>query len=411
MANLSNPYLLIGVLFITVLASGVLCNTITGSAPITDAIMVENGSTVTSGDLLVDNTIIRKEPIVSNPLNLLRPIGRGDIVTLVTSIITGAAPKNVINNEHYITSDGHISDDIDGIGKVVFDEKGRLSVEKTDEILWAYKYSDTLAVKEGNSIKLVNGNETIKTLSVDEINNDSVPTEYVSASELKSWAESAKDGSNMTVDYYLGGFSDNRTGVHGKENITRLFGEDVYDYMLNYTPGNPVLVYDNNATLVKISSGVSYLEALPEYPTEVRAANCREFARGWNGTFVPANGSAHGKDKVSFTSIAEAEAASGSATHGVCPPGRSLRAAWLDLGNPLPVGMSGDYESILYEYKPTIDVGVSNIHDYPVIIKMWTEGEGGATTTYTEVYKLVDKNTVENNTTDVSEVNNSTSEQ
>lgn len=174
--------------------------------------------------------------------------------------------------------------------------------------------------------------------------------------------------------------------------------------MLNYTPGNPVLVYDNNASLVKISSGVSYLESLAEYPTEIRAANAREFARGWNGTFVPANGSAHGKDRISFTAIPEAEAASGSATHGVCPAGRSLRAAWLSLDNPLPVGMSGDYESILYEYKPTIDVGLNNVNDYPVIVKMWTEGSGGATTIYTEIYELVDGNSTSvNNTTDVNE--------
>lgn len=403
MAKLTNPYLLIGVLLITVLASGVLCHSVTGSAPATDAILVENGSTVVSGDMLVDNANIRKEPVASNPLNLLRPLTRGDVLTFATSLITGAAPKNVIKNEKFITTDGHISDDLDGVGKVVVDDKGAISVEKTDEILWAYKYSDTVAVKDGNSINLVRNNETLKTLSVDEINNDSVPTDYVSAAELKSWADDAKDGYNITVDYYLGGFSDNRTGVHGKDNIIHLFGEGVYDYMLNYTPGNPVLVYDNNATLVQVSSGVSYLESLAEYPTEVRAANAREFARGWNGTFVPANGSAHGKDKVSFTSIAEAEAASGSATHGVCPPGRSLRAAWLDLGNPLPVGMSGDYESILYEYRPTIDVTLTNINDYPVIVKMWTEGEGGATTTYTEVYALVNNNTVVNNTTDVSE--------
>jgi hypothetical protein len=406
MAKLSNPYLLIGVLIITVLASGVMCHNFTSSVKVTDAVYGGNGSTVIAGDLLVDNANIRKEPVIANPSNLIRPLTHGDIITFATSIFSGAAPKDIIKNESYIQNDGHISDELEGIGKVEIDENGLISVEKADEIIWAYKYSDVYAVKSGDSINLVKNNETIKTLSVDEINNDSVPTDYVSAEELKSWFEDAKDGSNITVDYYLGGFSDNRTSVHGKENITHLFGEDTYDYMLNYTPGNPVLVYDNNATWVQVSNGVSYLESLAEYPTEVRASNAREFARGWNGTFVPANGSAHGKDKVSFTSIAESEAASGSATHGVCPPGRSLRAAWLSLGNPLPVGMSGDYESILYEYRPTIDVQVTNINDYPVVIIMWTEGEGGATTTYTEVYKLVDNQTNINNTTDISNSTN-----
>lgn len=405
MAKLSNPYLLIGVLLITVLASGVMCNMFTSSVPVKDAVYGGNGSTVVAGDLLVDNSNIRKEPLAANPSNVFGPLQRGDVLTFATSIITGAAPKDVIKDEKYITADGHISDKINGIGKVTVDEKGEVSVEKTDEIVWAHKYSDTIAVKSGDSIDFKRNNETVKTVAISEINNDTVPTDYVSAAELKTWSESAKDGDNMTVDYYLGNFSDGRAGVHGKENITHLFGEEVYDYMLNYTPGNPVLVYDNNATLVKISEGTSYLEALAEYPTEIRAANAREFARGWNGTFVPANGSAHGKDKISFTSIAEAEAASGSATHGVCPPGRSLREAWLSLDNPLPVGMSSDHESILYEYRPTIDVLLNNVHDYPVIVKMWTEGEGGATTTYTEVYKLVDKNTPVNNTTSANETN------
>ena len=399
MAKLTSPYLLIGVLLITVLASGVLCHAITSSTPVNDAVLVENGSTVVKGDVLVDNANIRKEPIASNPLNILRPLGRGDVVTFATSIITGAAPKNVIKNEKYITSDGHISDELDGIGKAIVDEKGEITVEKTNEILWAHKYSDTVAVKDGENIKLVKNNETINTVAINDINNDSVPIDYVSAAELKSWAEDAKEGSNMTVDYYLGGFSDNRPGVHGKDNITRLFGEDVYRYMLDYTPGNPVLLYDNNASLVKVSSGTSYLEYLAEYPTEIRAANAREFARGWNGTFVPGNSTAHGKDRVSFTSIPEAEAASGSATHGVCPAGRSLREAWLSLDNPLPVGMSGDYESILYEYRPTIDVGLSNVNDYPVIVKMWTTGSSGDTTIHTEVYQLVDNSTSVNNTT------------
>lgn len=406
MAKLSNPYLLIGVLLITVLASGAMCNVFTGSEHVTDVIQGGNGSTVVAGDLLIDNANIRKEPLFSNPTNLLRPLQKGDVLTLVTSVITTAAPKDIIKNETYITADGHISDELEGIGKVDIDENGEISVEKTDEILWAYKLSDTYAVKSGESINLVKDNQTIKTLSVDEINNDSVPTDYVSAESLKSWFNTSKDGSNITVDYYLGSFSDNRTSVHGKENITHLFGEDVYDYMLNYTPGNPVLLYDHNATLVKVSSGLSYVEDLAGYPTAIRAANAKEFARGWNGTFVPANASAHGKDKVSFTSITETEAASGSATHGVCPPGRSLRSAWLALGNPLPVGMSGDYESILYEYRPTIDVKLTNVNSYPVIIKMWSEGEGGATRIYTEVYKLVDNETVVNET----DVSNSTSE-
>ena len=59
MAKLSNPYLLIGVLIISVLASGALCNAYTGSINATESINAVNGTTVVSGDLLIDNSNIK----------------------------------------------------------------------------------------------------------------------------------------------------------------------------------------------------------------------------------------------------------------------------------------------------------------------------------------------------------------
>ncbi|WP_292473005.1 hypothetical protein [Methanosphaera sp.] len=394
MAKLTNPYLLIGILFLTVVASGIMCNEFTGAANATNSINAVNGSTVIPGDLLIDGSTIRKEPIASNPLNIARPLIHGNLVSVFSSIASGAAPKDVINNNSYITADGHISSKMDGIGKVVMDEKGKIKVEKTDEVVWAYKKADTYAFKSGDSINFVRQNKTIKTIKGSDINNDSVPTDFVTAAELKSWFDDADDGDNITVDYYLGNFSDNRANVYGKDNITHLFGEGVYGYMRNYTPGCPVLVYDNNASEVEVSSGLSYVEYLAGYPTAVRAANAKEFAAGWNNTFIPPHGSAHGKQNVTFTSIAESEAPSGSAAHGVCPPGRSLRSAVLALGNPLPVGMSGADEAILYEYKPTIDVLVSNEGDYPIKIVMWTEGDSGDTAIYTKIYEIRDNSTL-----------------
>ncbi len=402
MAKLTNPYLLIGILFLTVLASGVMCNAFTSGANTTESINAINGSTVIAGDLLIDTTNIPKEPLAANPINIARPLIHGNFMTVLSSLMTGCAPVDVIKNNTYITADGHISSKLDGIAKVNMDEKGKISVNKTDEIVWAYKKGYVYAQKSGDSINFICQNKTIQTIKGSDINNDTVPTDFVSAAGLTSWFKNAKDGANITVDYYLGNFSDNRSNVYGKENITHLFGEDVYAYMRNYTPGCPVLVYDNNATEVKVSSGLSYVESLAGYPTKVRAANAREFAEGWNNTFIPANGSAHGKENVSFTSIVEEEAPSGSATHGVCPPGRSLRAAVLALGNPLPVGMSSDREAILYEYRPTIDVLVKNTGKYPIKIVMWTTGSGGGTAIHTEIYEL--RNNVTTNST-----NNTTS--
>ncbi|MCD7781527.1 MAG: hypothetical protein LUG89_02355 [Methanosphaera sp.] len=403
--KLSNPYLFIGVLVITVIASGLLCNIVTAdiSTSDTSSINAVNGSTVVSGDLLIDKTTIRKIPLTSDPTNILREIKNLDIVSVYTSIVTGATPMDVVKNNTYITADGHVSSQLEGPGKVIIDSDGKIEIKTPTTMVWGYKLPYTYAVKNGDSIDLVTNNTTVKTVSSSDISNDTVPTDYVTASELKSWFNSADDGDNVTVDYYLGNFNDNRTGVYGKENIINAFGEDVYGYMRNYTSGAPVMVYTHNATEVAVSNATSVLEYLSGYPTETRAANAREFANGWNNTIIPPHTSAHGKENVSFTAIAEDEADSGSATHGVCPAGRSLRAAILALGNPLPTGMSSDDESILYDYRPTIDVSVTNNGDYPIKIVMWTTGSSGDTQIHTIIYELRDNATYVNSTNSTDE--------
>ncbi len=392
MPRLSNPYLFIGILILTVVASGALCNLVTADMTTADhsSVNAVNGTTVVSGDLLIDQSTMRKVPLAADPENIMRPVKNMDIRSIAMDIVTCAAPRDVIRNNTYITADGHISSQLEGPGVVDVDDNGQLAVLAPNELIYGYKLPYTIAVKNGDAIDLVQNNTTIKTVQASDINNDTVPTDFVSASGLQSWFSTAKDGNNITVDYYLGKFNDNRTGVYGKENITREFGEDAYTYMQNYTSGAPVMVYSHNATPVEVSHGLSNVRYLSGYPTETRAANAREFADGWNNTFIPAHTTAHGKENVTFTSIAESEAASGSATHGVCPAGRSLRAAVLDLGNPMPVGMTTGDESILYEYRPTIDVGVTNDGDYPILIVMWTTGESGDTQVYTTIYELRD---------------------
>lgn len=394
----TKPYLLIIVLLICTICSGLMCSLYANSTDFTSQqLSIKNGSTVVNGDEIVNVATIQKIPLTANPSNIIRPLTKFDVLTLLTAVTTGTVPKDVIDDDTYVTSDGKVSDNLEGPGIITCNENGKISVVQTNQMVWGHKLPYTYAVKEGDSIKLVQNNTTIKTLTSSEINNDTVPTDYVSAKELQNWFKTAKDGSEISVDYYLGNFSDNRSGVYGKENIIKDFGEDSYGYMRNYTSGAPVLVYEHNATKTNVSSAVSVVKDLAGYPTEIRAANAKEFARGWNNTIVPPHSSAHGKENVTFTAIEESEAASGSATHGVCPPGRSLRDALLALGNPLPVGMSGAEESILYDYRPTVDVLVTNNGDYPIKIVMWTEGEGGATTIYTTIYELKDNNTYVSN--------------
>lgn len=400
MVDKSNPYLLIGILVVCVIASGFMCSQYATATDLTSKqIQAINGSTVVSGDDIIDVNQMQKIPLTAQPENIIRPLLSLDVANIFTMLTTGTAPKDVIGNSTFITGDGKASDKLQGPGFITVNENGKISINEGDHIVWGYKLPYTIAVKEGDSIKFIENGTEKNTIKASEISNDTVPTDFVSAASLQSWFNTSKDGDNITVDYYLGNFSDNRSSIYGKDKIDHAFGEGPYGYMRNYTSGAPVMVYENNASKTNISSAVSILESLAEYPTEVRASNAREFAKGWNGTIIPPHSSAHGKENVTFTSIAEPEAASGSATHGVCPPGRSLRDAIMALGNPLPVGMSSAEEAILYEYRPTIDVLVSNNRDYPIEIEMWTEGEGGGTTIYTTIYEIRDNNTYVVNST------------
>lgn len=369
---------------------------------------IVNGTTVVAGDLLIDQSKVIKVPLASNPMNILRPLKNRDIATVFNSIVTAAAPNDMIKNNSYITADGHISSKLQGPATIEVDANNKISVKAPTSMIWGHKLPYTIAVKDGDSIVLKQKNKTIKTVKETDINNDTVPTDFVTAESLKSWFNSSKDGDNITVDYYLGDFNDKRNGVYGKENITHEFGNETYGYMRNYTSGAPVMVYEHNASETNISSAESVVKYLPEYPTEIRAANAKEFAAGWNNTIIPPHSSAHGKENVTFTSIAESGAASGSATHGVCPPGRSLRDAIMALGNPLPVGMSGAEESILYDFRPTADVLVTNNGDYPIKIVMWTEGESGDTRIFTTIYELKDNATYTNMTTNQTITENTT---
>lgn len=407
MVKLSNPYLLIGILLLTVIASGLLCNIVTADVNDTSSIMFENGTTVVSGDLLINRETMRKEPLTAFPNNILRPLKNRDFTTVYISLITGSAPKDVIKNNSYITADGHISSKLEGPGTVIMDSNGKISVQPAKSMVWGYKLPYTVAVKDGDSIRLVENNTTVKTVKGSEINKDNVPSYFVNTTAMRSWFNSSKDGDNITVDYYLGNFNDKRAPVYGRENIIKDFGNSTFAYMRNYTSGAPVLVYEHNASEVEVSNGHSTVEYLSGYPTEIRASNAKEFADGWNNTIVPPHSSAHGKENVTFTAIAESEATSGSATHGVCPPGRSLRQAIMALGNPLPVGMSTGDEAILYEYRPTIDVSVSNNGDYPIKIVMWTEGSSGDTQIYTKIYELRDNATYVNSTNSTNSTNSS----
>ena len=156
-----------------------------------------------------------------------------------------------------------------------------------------------------------------------------------------------------------------------------------------YPAGSPIVLYMGNTTEVAAEDYYTYLGSHPEYGDSVREYNARQFVEAWNNTVIPPNCSGNGHDYVSFGSAADASAPGGSAAHGVCPPARALRAAVLGEGFSLPVGMDNTENAVLFGYNPARDIKVTNTHDFPVKIIMWTEGDGTSMAIYAKIVRYV----------------------
>ena len=51
--------------------------------------------------------------------------------------------------------------------------------------------------------------------------------------------------------------------------------------------------------------------------------------------------------------------------------------------------MNGDENAVLYGYNPASGITVSNTHDYPVKINMWTEGSGTGMGIYCQIVRYI----------------------
>ena len=61
-------------------------------------------------------------------------------------------------------------------------------------------------------------------------------------------------------------------------------------------------------------------------------------------------------------------------------------------GFSLPVGMDGSENAVLFGYNPARDIKVTNTHDFPVKIIMWTEGDGTGMAIHSKIVRLLPEN-------------------
>lgn len=345
------------------------------------------GSTVFAGTDVIDDYKVRKYPIATNINYVIDNIKRIDILGFFISFSTGTAnvPLSELSSEGI--SDSGIAEGFEGPGVIVVENK-KISVKAPDNFVWGSSIPYTVAVKTNNGIAIFENDKKVKDLSSNDINNNSIPHDIVSSQSVEEWYKKANVEDNITLEYGLSKFNDDRNSVSPSE-IKTFFGDDIYDYTIKHPVNTPILVYENNYKEVATEDYYTYLGSYPQYNDANRIYNAKQFVYAWNNTIIPPNSTSSGLDITDFATSADAEAPGGGASHGVCPPARALQAAVLSNNLPLPRGMTGEFEAVAYGFNPGSGIKVTNTGDVPLKIVMWTEGKGTSMILHAKLVKYV----------------------
>lgn len=327
-------------------------------------------------------------PFISNVGFLAHQIQALDIQGIILTLNTGMVPFDfsTISGEG-IDSYGNVVN-VKGPGFLTY-EGDKLVVKSPDHYVWGYSAPYKWLVKTETGVDVVENGTVIKSVPAEEIKNLEYKNDYYNASTIASWYNHDSDvDATFTLEKGMSGFSDGRNNISASD-VPKIFGQDVVDYASEYPTGSPILLYSGNYTEEAGEAYSTYLGSHPEYGDGIREINARQFVFAWNGTVIPPNSTSSGKDYVYFESASDSNAPGGSASHGVCPPARTLRAAVTAEGFDLPVGMCWDEDAVLFGYNPAQGIYVTNNHDYPVKINMWTEGEGTGMAIYCQIVRYV----------------------
>ena len=345
------------------------------------------GDTIMPGTPVVNYNNIRKVPLLNHPEYVIDYVNDVNILNIIYTLMTGTVQTPIIHLTSGSISRNGSAQGFEGPGMLVV-RGNKLIVDPPTNFIWGYKTPTAYAVKTSSGIDIYENNNKISSVAYDYISNDTVPHDFVDIKYLKQWYKYANEGDKINIIFQLSNFNDGRNTVPPNK-IKTYFGTEVFQYMVRYPEGNPIMVYKNSYTEEVIASSASYLGSYPEYGDYIRAYNAKTFSYGWNGTIIPPTTSSSGKERVGLASVKDPEAPGGYATHGTCPPARALRDVVLIAGFPMPKGMTGEHNAVIYGYSPSSGIKVTNTGDYPVQIRMWTRGSGANTVIYAEMIQLV----------------------
>ena len=355
---------------------------------IADEYNISVGQSIFEGESILGQKNPIEVPLISHFEYLTYQLRALDIQGLMMSLSTGVIPFDFSTvSAEGIDSYGNAKD-IDGPGYVTF-EGDKLAVKEPDNYVWAYSVPSKVLTKTAKGVDVVEDGKVLESVPVDQIKNLNYSNEYYNNDTIVSWYNyDAQEGSNFTLEKGMAAFSDGRSDISSDE-VPVIFGQDVVDYASEYPTGSPILLYSGNYTEQKGEISSTYLDSHPEYGDSIREVNARQFVDAWNGTVIPPNSTSSGKDYVYFESANDASAPGGSAAHGVCPPARALRGAVTAEGFDLPTGITWDENAVQFGFNPAQDITVTNKHDYPVRINMWTEGEGTSMQIFCQITRYI----------------------
>lgn len=346
------------------------------------------GQSIFDGDSILGENETIELPFLSNVGFIGHQLMAFDLHGILMSISTGVVPFDFATvSSEGIDSYGRAVG-IEGPGYLTF-EGDKLAVKGPNNYVWGYSAPSKVLTKTSSGVDLVEGGKVIKSIPASEIKNLNFSSDYFNNDTIVSWYNyDAQEGDNFTIDKGMVDFSDGRNDIIASD-VPRIFGQDVVDYAAEYPTGSPILLYSGNYTEQDGGHGSTYFDSHPEYGDAIREVNTHQFVEAWNGTVIPPNSTSSGKDYVYFESANDASAPGGSAAHGVCPPARALRDAALAEGFEMPVGMTSDESAVLFGYNPSSGITITNTHNYPVKIVMWTEGEGVGMGIYCTIVRYI----------------------
>lgn len=349
------------------------------------------GDTVTNGTAVVDGNKIRKTPIIYHPEYIIDYAKNLKFWEIYSSLISGAAPTPIKNVTGDGISDTGIAEGINGPGMITVQDN-KLTVTNPS-FVWGYKTPYTVAVKTDSGVDIKQGNTTIKSVAKEDFTNDTIPHQYMSLTDFKSWYNSVKVGNSTALDYSLSNFNDGRNSI-APDKITEIFGDGVIEEMETRPISHPITVYEGSVSQEVISATSTAMSYYSDLDNTARAHNANQFIEAWNNTIVPPHSAAYGSSDVYYYAVYDPDPSATAkwASHGVCPPGRALRDAALGAGFPRPVGTTGDYTNAIMEGADLVTgIIVENTGDYPVKIVIWSDGGAdgkGMSTIYAQIIEL-----------------------